>query len=1221
MVLPARSANRVSFLDQYGADPYNQSLSPDASPLDNPTLPDLSSLTPSPSGLNSALTGLQRKYSRDLPAIESAGYSPGIVRALINFETERAKRGINPVSRKKTAALLQAAQTHQAVAAPPERDSGDLLGNFASDVGDLVSSIPKIPSAIIHDVTHVGDIAKAHSLTDLLQAPLIRLLPGTFTASNILKGDFNNALSHPLMTALDVLPVASELGVGEKLAALPIGERTVGDILEQGKNALKMTTGGRLARQTWGLDTRGLSKTLAEGSVDVIRAANPALHKFFDDSLSTIRQQGTRAAHSLDNAVIDNVGKSTEAIAERHAQLFTAAENGSLYTDPHLNLTDAERGAVGDVMSVRDRLRQLSLDAGDLHNRMAPDGTTETYSSPQARRIDKLRAAVARREVFTTAREAIMHPETADLNALHGKVQAFMDDATNTVAAQKRLAKGYVHALNAAGYDTGDLLTNATRITRSTAPDFLPDPATMTSRPADTALATRSTKAADTWAIDHRTYTPKSLERAQRQSLASEAKVVPARWQPIVSTTKQEAVRGAITRNIPASDPRVPELMQLVDERNYGLLRDRGLITDADLRTYESEAIKQIADLRARGIEPEYVHHVSPGAAASMSRPKLSSMVPKPSQLRDRINDWTPHVENLSVALSHQGMELARESVAKSTVAKIGESFTKTAAEAREELLPIARRAAIRRGTAVGVELERLMSKEYVRWSETENGFVASSAHAPTFTELNRIAPDERLIPRHLSDALMQVARPNPISRLFDPALKVFRYSVLPFSVRFQVNNIGGGAIMSALEDPRVLLHLNQGFKVAKDNYAMTRAMAHDMTGELSADSEAILSRMSPSMRSSLGTLEYSVEPETLGKINPEKLFNFKTGQQAGRWFNQAGKAIGRAADWSYGINQLWDDAYRAAAYLSGEKSALTKGMTAEEAARAGEELVNKIQPRWLEMTPMERSILRPIIPFYSFLSHVFRYATRFPIDHPWRTAVMGGLARAEVNDLGTGLPQMFASMFGLGADASGKENFIDIGAMNPFRNLGDDMTIAGFASELNPAFKVALSQLGYDAAARGPDLYPQLEYDPKTGKFKSKTPDTPGLLGQAIQGFIPQANILSALIGTNGEFKAMMQTNPNAAIKMLLSNAGIPLLWRNVDLNQEAFKSELNREDVQQKALSRAIRSGDYSDAHRYPTLSPYLDQLSQLQGTGQQTSDNQNLNQYEQSILTGVR
>lgn len=1269
--------------------------------------------------LPNATTALVRKYDPATIQLLQSRYSPKLVNSLLDYETKRAARGIQPISGEATIKALSTAMDKKPATQSHKRDPLNIFGNIASDVTEIVSSIPRLPATMYREGQALTDLPNVlaeagGNPAKILQAPGIRLIPGAYTASNLLSGNIGEIVSHPVMTTLDVLPYAEKFHLGARLGQIPVpGEAAnLAELTRRGTTALGDTTVGQLAKQAWAPKTRRLSSILAEKAAEATSGSNPALDRIFTDDVSALRREASVATMKLRQAAGEGFG-DLDALAKN------AAENGTI-NQLLASLPADQAAALHDILDVSARYDDLLTRRGDLVHRTM-GGVDETLTTTQAARLDKVVASRDAHALMVDIRKSILDPQNADLVDLHSRVSAAMDLPT-TLRTKRNIYNGYIHALDQAGYQTprlsplkqstisaemakldpaslptrgGGLIAktypgtagNSSHITATQEGTISPQKlktfegasgeirgqhrnmqgaqwtafvddvrqngvqkpifvtrdyggkfkisegnhrldaaleAGLKSVPvevryfgtaeaqgmldASEPVKTMRANSAQRWLSDNRAFTDKSLNRYAKAVERAEANIVPARWQPLIEQGVNERVADAVRTRIPPTDPNLPEALRLSNDRAYSVMKMRGLISDADLALWEKEAIEATQQMKAAGVDPVFVHHVSPGQAATMESPTLSSVVPKPSQLRGRINDWTPTVPSLTIAVGHQGLELARQAAARAGVEAIRDTFTVPASQAVEEMTPVARRVAERRGTSFGEEMERLMSRRYVRWSETENGFVAGSAKPPKFSELNNLGPDEKLIPRYLSDSLMRISSPSPISRVFDPALKVFRYSVLPFSPRFQINNIGGGAIMSALEEPRVFRQIAKGWDFAKSNYKLSRALARgDSAASLPAHVADILENMPPEMRAQFGSLEYSATSDIAASSkSAQNLFKLKSGSQQGKMFLQSMMQRGKSlADASFHFNQLFDDMYRAAAYFEGETQGLRKGATAADAARAGMELANKIQPRWLEMTPFERSIIRPFVPFYAFMSHVFRYAFRFPIDHPWRASVMAGLARAEMEDYSSGLPQLLGGAFFLGGmDDKGNQKAIDLGGMNPFRNLGDDMTLAGFASELNPVMKLALQQLGYDPQSQGPELYPELEFDPQTGGMRVRQQNALSQLQNVVTGFIPQASIPLSLLGTSSEFNALMQSNPGAAHRMLLSSAGIPMIYKNVNVPQTYFKGELARQEDQRQVLSDAMKTGDWSRAMQYPELAPYASQLQKLQASGSLTN-----------------
>lgn len=1167
--------------------------------------------------LPSRLQSLQTKYTTRLPLSQlQSQFGPDIVNSLVKFETDRANRGVAPLSTQKTLDILKTAKSGKAVTSAPTRDPLDFFGNIASDVGTIVSSIPKLPMTLFNEVKQLPeipkDLAKAKGIGDYLSLPGVRLLPGAYTAKNLLTGNFSEALSHPVMTALDVAPYAGALGAGEKLAGIGVGDTTVGELADRAKAAAGRTYPGRIVRQLWGSSTRGMMRILGEHANELSYSANPALSDIYTKPLDQITQEGTRAATEYAKVV----GFDTP----RDNEIWNALQQGTLHT---LDLTPEESAAVTHINQVRDQFLQTNLDANELQRRVV-QGSPEIITNAQAKPLDKLTAKIANSQLVTDLHRNILDPTIRPVSDLLSRASDTILNEATKAPLRKTVAQGLLHSLDAAGYDIPpELQSLATKVTKKTNTAFMDQVnAVASATPGElrpVAYSAESAKAlapedlsspaqAQRW-LNQTKGQSTQLVRASEKLAATESRTVPARWQPIVADLKQTKIRDFLDQRLSPDDPRLPEVMNFVAERNYGALEqykngDANLIDMKQIKQYQNEAAANIADLKAQGINPEYVHHVSIEAAKQLQRPSLSSIIPKPSILKDRINDWTPTNQSLSVSITHQGLELGKEAAVQAALPVIRDTYGATLAQVRDELLPIARRMAARSGGGpeeVAANLESLLKKTYVQWSETEKGFMAGVARSPKASTFAALPDDAILFPRHLADSLDKLSTPSPLSHILDPATRLFRYAVLPFSPRFQLNHLGGGMVFGLFEDPRMALELGKAIKVAKDWRGVNRALAAGKDATLDETSAATIAALPQGVRAQLGSLELSA--------NPDYAFKLRAGNQMGDLLTQTivpgmkrfGRTIENAADYSFGLASFSHDVYTLASYFSGEKTALRKGLTPEAAAAAGETLANKIVPQWLEMTPMERSILRPFIPFYSFMTHVVKYAMDYPIDHPWRTAVIGGLSRAEIQDFGTGLPQALASAFFLGSpNSSGNQTIIDIHGLNPFRNLGDDLTLAGFMSNINPAFKVALQQLGYDPVAKGANIYPEVVYDPKTGGFKAAPTNTPGLAGQLIGAFLPQAQTVAALLGTSSTFKDLMRTNPEAAQRMLASQLGIPLLWRNINTYQDAFKAEINRQTAQQTALSAALKTGDYTDAARFPSLAPKLAALQTQASAG---------------------
>jgi hypothetical protein len=89
-------------------------------------------------------------------------------------------------------------------------------------------------------------------------------------------------------------------------------------------------------------------------------------------------------------------------------------------------------------------------------------------------------------------------------------------------------------------------------------------------------------------------------------------------------------------------------------------------------------------------------------------------------------------------------------------------------------------------------------------------------------------------------------------------------------------------------------------------------------------------------------------------------------------------------------------------------------------------------------------------------------------------------------------------------------------------------------------------------------------------------------------------------LTGNSAEFNALLRNNPEAAQRMLVSQAGLPNLIREYNIPEQQIKSEVVRQDAQDKAWSTFLKTGNDSEAKRYPELRPLIAQVKALKASG---------------------
>lgn len=1187
-------------------------LAPD--PLDSPAndldLTDYSA--PLVPNLPASTKALTNKYSADTLASLRNAFPASTINALVRFDSTRAAKGQYPLTAQQSLSVLQAAQGKPPTK-PAEKDAWDFLGNAADDVAGLVTNIPKMPDALYQQVKDLPNFSKrvqegGGGLQGLLAAPGVNLIPGAHTVRDVITGDFNDILTHPVTTALDVAPIAKGLHVGELVKNIPVADTTVGELGSRATAAIGRSIPGQIAQEAFHPTVRKMMEGQFGEVARIHARSTPGLESMHPDALSQLARDSVKFRTTWDKTFPDPVRR----------QLVSDTLQTDIRAIPSLGLDDAELAKVNQFLDLSNTYRQRALDEGNIAQRDV-GGAQETLSVPQAKRVDTQQRALVRYRTLNNLRNAISTTEPINTAALHTTVSEALTTPGLSNATRRNVARGYIHALDSSGYDTAALYREASSLTGPKTQAFLDNISTATPASDATVITTRRTNLRDQWLSDNRSYTDAATAAREKSVARLSQRVVPSRWQPAV----ERAYQDRITQSLDNADPTVIEAVQ---NRDYGQLIDRGLIDPADLSVWRKEAVEGWQAARAEGVDPQFVHKVSPDKArANAQGPRnITTIAPSPSSYRDRTWDYTPANTDLGVSIDAQRLDLLRQDGARAYTAwmespeGLGGTAIKSRSEWETDLRPAAQRLAARQNITYAEAIERLFKKTAVPWEQTRTGFLSGSFGEYKVSDYMK--RDQLFVSRPVAAGMKRMSQSSLLERALAPSTALFRTAVLPFSPRWHINNVLGNFVMAAVEDPRALLHLGEGMKIALSNRKMMKVLEKGGDYTVPTDVAEIIDSMSPTMRASMSSLEHGVQPDQIARLN--------VGKSAGKWWNQiqgAKSAIDKAADASYSWNQVIDDAFRGSGYLSEYRRGIAKGLTKAEASARGEALVNKFAPRWNQMTPLERSIIRPLVPFYSFLSHIVRYAYRYPVDHPFRVSVASSLVRNEINDYSTGLPQMFASLFAIGSpDSKGNQTFVDVGAANPFRNLGDDLTLAGFLGETNPLFKVALQQAGYDPASKGPDLFPEVEYDPATGKLRAKRASTPGLLGSVATSILPQLNVLGAMTGTSKEFNSLLQSNPAAASRMLMSQVGIPLMWKTVNVHETAFTSELNRETQQQNVLNAALKTGDYSSARKYPSLAPLLGQIDKLRSSGMlkqyTVAGNTDLQRTQQQLLAAV-
>lgn len=681
----------------------------------------------------------------------------------------------------------------------------------------------------------------------------------------------------------------------------------------------------------------------------------------------------------------------------------------------------------------------------------------------------------------------------------------------------------------------------------------------------------------------------KAVTKAKKSLRNLEQRSVPARFQPAVEGVVRDNVKSFLTEKADSgeyaiSPANLDEWFKMADEGNYKLIEG---LTPQEYRAIQRDAAKTWQEMRATGFDPVFVHKVAPHRVNQIAFPHVLERITSPSQVRARTWDATPFVDDVTVGLSHQGMEWLARKGSERFVEDIINTWGRKADDVMMEYLPAARRVnELNPEISVREAMETLMKKEWEGFNP--DSFITWP------NNFMQYANDGYMLPKGVVNNMKRIHTP-PAGRMtaaIDPVMGAFRTSILPLSPRWHVYNILGGGLMLLTEtDPRVFMYARRAWNATKkgaDDVGLPEAI-----GEGAGSAPRF-------------TREWDAEAKVAAHSALDKrlaaMHNFAGGRTLRRLWesSQGGRdAFGNVVQKSYDLNGRFDDMYRAMGYLYDYEKGLKKGMSPEAAQQAGLRTVRKVMQDWDGITPIERSILRYVFPFYGWMQHIMRFTMNFPMDHPIRTSVAASFARNELADQGDGLPERFLNMFFVGpTDINGDTKAITLQGANPFSDVANYFTLEGFLGNVNPVVSGIAQSLGVDVQSGSAELYPQLEYDTETGRLRARSRNP---LTTITQATIPQSRILFNLAGQNAEWKEVLRRNPEAAQRMFLSQIGIPSLYRDVRVNEERFKSELARNGDMRAAWNEALTTGDDSRARQYAPLIPLLDQVRALQSSGQ--------------------
>jgi hypothetical protein len=229
-------------------------------------------------------------------------------------------------------------------------------------------------------------------------------------------------------------------------------------------------------------------------------------------------------------------------------------------------------------------------------------------------------------------------------------------------------------------------------------------------------------------------------------------------------------------------------------------------------------------------------------------------------------------------------------------------------------------------------------------------------------------------------------------------------------------------------------------------------------------------------------------------------------------------------------------------------------------------EIARKMVVNLDSMTPFERSIMKQVMPFYSFTRFALQYLLHFPMDHPLRYSILtqiGSQTAQEWNN--SGLPMDMMSLIYFGKPSkSGNQYTINYRNINPFRSVFNVFSFGGFLSSLNPAISSAFAFTGGDVLSGTGQLYPKMALNSQTGGVAASRP-AGDFLGAAEQ-FMPELSWPDLWLGISSNIR---KSDPQAFNRALWNAANLPFTPSNYNIPVERGKEAASTYQVAQQAVS----------------------------------------------------
>lgn len=566
-------------------------------------------------------------------------------------------------------------------------------------------------------------------------------------------------------------------------------------------------------------------------------------------------------------------------------------------------------------------------------------------------------------------------------------------------------------------------------------------------------------------------------------------------------------------------------------------------IAEPEYQVIVNDIFKTWQELDQAGYDPIWVHKVTPGKVSRELNPRIRGMANRdPAQLKPRSGQPTPSVEDIRVAVTAGGREFLEKLWHNQYMDDVILPYANTAEEVKAAVMPLVE-IEIQNGSKLSrAALFELKVKELYTEYGPDKMFPTSAPKTMKYAQEHGTL----YLPKTIEKVAKQVLEPKIPGALGKAGLKatsIFKTSVLSLSPKHMVNQ--------AIADNMWLL-----MRGGREEWSIPRAI-----------------EMLKRVRNGDMPIELSTH---IDPLTGDQLWNYAAGNKLAKILKDGNGNVRKIFTTMFRLEETVTNVQRMIAYDSELARGLAKGVADDEAHRLALEHVYKTVLDIDGLTPFERTIAKQVFPFYAFMRFLYNYVLTYPSDHPIRTAVIAAIARSEQADQISGLPKMWQDYFFIGQpDTNGNITAIDTRSLNPVRDLSNMFTFAGFVQQLNPLAGGALELMGVNGFTAAPELYPEMRYDPVSGRMVSQHKTGLDALLTMAQSVVPQVELGDYFLGMTERMRQLKATDKEAYNRVLYRNLFLPFTTRTVNIGEERQKVALARLSEAQMAVSDALNYG----------------------------------------------